>query len=134
MWEGFFMEKEKSKITNYLFTALIQTAVIVLSISIFALVMNFAEIDYKYSPVFGSVAIGLSSFGGAFYLAKRKGNRGYLTGLIIGGITFLIVTLVGMILNDGGITVNTLFHFIIIMLSAITGGIMGVNKNSKKYI
>ena len=128
------MEKEKSKITNYLFTALIQTAVIVLSISIFALVMNFAEIDYKYSPVFGSVAIGLSSFGGAFYLAKRKGNRGYLTGLIIGGITFLIVTLVGMILNDGGITVNTLFHFIIIMLSAITGGIMGVNKNSKKYI
>ena len=50
MWEGFFMEKEKSKITNYLFTALIQTAVIVLSISIFALVMNFAEIDYKYSP------------------------------------------------------------------------------------
>ena len=128
------MEKEKSKITNYLFTALIQTAVIVLSISIFALVMNFAEIDYKYSPVFGSVAIGLSSFAGAFYLAKRKGNRGYLTGLIIGGITFLIVTLVGMILNDGGITVNTLFHFIIIMLSAITGGIMGVNKNSKKYI
>ncbi len=128
------MENEKTKITSYLVTALIQIVVILLSISLFALIMNFAEIDYKYSPVFGSVSMGLSALAGAFYLAKTKGNKGYLTGLIIGGITFLIVTLVGMIINNGGITLNTLFHFIIIMLSAITGGIMGVNKNSKKYI
>lgn len=128
------MEKEKTKITSYLVTAIIQIAVILLSISIFALIMNFAEIDYKYSPVFGSISMGLSALAGSFYLAKAKGNKGYLTGLIIGGITFFIVTLVGMIINDGGITINTLFHFIIIILAAITGGITGVNKNSKKYI
>lgn len=128
------MEKEKTKIKSYLVTGLIQIAVILLSISVFALIMNFADIDYKYSPVFGSVTMGLSALAGSFYLAKTKGNKGYLTGLIIGGVTFLIVTLVGMIINDGGISINTLFHLVIIMLAAITGGIMGVNKNIKKYI
>lgn len=128
------MEKEKTKIKSYLVTGLIQIAVILLSISVFALIMNFADIDYKYSPVFGSVTMGLSALAGSFYLAKTKGNKGYLIGLIIGGVTFLIVTLVGMIINDGGISINTLFHLVIIMLAAITGGIMGVNKNTKKYI
>lgn len=128
------MEKEKTKITVYLITALIQIGVVLLSISIFALIMNLAEIDYKYSPVFGTISMSLGALAGAFYLAKAKGNKGYLTGLIIGGITFLIVTLIGMIINDGGITLNTLFHFIIIMLASVTGGIMGVNKNRKKYI
>ncbi len=128
------MKADKNNIISYLITVAIQTIIILISVSIFAIIMNLAEIDYKYSPVLGSVSAGLSAFFGAFYLAKRKGNKGYLTGLVVGGITFLFITLVGMVINDGGITVNTLFHFIITILSAITGGIMGVNKNSKKYI
>ena len=128
------MKADKNKIISYLITLAIQTIIILFTISIFSIVINLAEIDYKYSPIFASVSAGLSALVGAFYLAKRKGNKGYLTGIIIGGITFLIITLIGMLLNDGGITLNTLFHFIIIQLASITGGIMGVNKNSKKYI
>lgn len=134
MWEGFFMKLDRKKLTLYITVAVLQIISILISVSIFSIIINVAEIDYKYSPVFGSISAGLSALVGALYLAKRKGNKGYLTGLALGGITFLFITLIGMIINDGGITVNTVFHLVIILLSGITGGIIGVNKNSKKYI
>ncbi len=128
------MEKEKIKIVPIIIGVLIQVAVTLLSISLFSVIINLAEIDYKYSPVFGSVAVALGAFVGSFYHSGKKGTKGYLTGMLVGIITFIIVTLVGLIINDGGITINTLFHLIIIMLSAVSGGIMGVNKKGNRYI
>lgn len=128
------MEKERKEIMPILIGVLIQIAVTLLSISVFAVLINLANVDYKYSPVLGSVAMALGAFAGAFYLSHKKGSKGYLIGSALGGITFVIVTLIGLIINDGGLTINTLFHLIIIMLAAITGGVIGVNKKGKRYI
>ncbi len=103
-------------------------------ICIFALVINFADIDLKYSPVFASISVALGVLTGSYYLSSKKGNKGFLTGLCIGGIAFIIITLVGLIINQGGIGINTLFHLIITVLSGIIGGVLGVNKRPKKYI
>ena len=128
------MEREKMKILPIIITVLLQIAVTLVFVAIFSLAINLANIDYKYSPVFGSVSAALGAFVSSYFLSSKKKSKGYLLGALVGGITFIIVTLVGMIINDGGITINTLFHFIIIMLSAITGGVLGVNKKGKKYI
>ena len=122
------MEKEKIKIKPILFSALFQIAVTLILVAVFAVIMNLTDMDYKYAPVLGSVATGIGAFIGAMFFSSKKKTKGYLTGLAFGGITFIIVTLIGMILNDGGLTVNTVFHLVIIMLSAISGGIIGVNK------
>lgn len=114
-------------------SVLLQIGVTVGFIAIFAAVMYFAEIDSKFSPIFGSVAVALGAFFNAFYLASKKKSKGYLYGLIVGGITFLLITVIGLIMGNS-ITVNTLFHLIIIMLSSIIGGILGVNKKGEKYI
>ena len=38
-------------------------------------------------------------------------------------------------INRGGLTQNTLFRFVILMLSSVIGGILGVNRKSQhKYI
>ena len=128
------MEKEKIKILPTIISVLLQMAVTLILVAVFALIINLTDIDYKYAPVFGSVAVGFGSLAGAMRHSAKKKSKGYLIGLAFGGATLLIVTLIGLILNGGGLTSNTLFHFIIIMLSSLSGGILGVNMGGKKYI
>ncbi len=128
------MDNKKSKYITYLITAIIEIAVTLLAVSLFSIVMNSVDIDYKYSPVFGSVSVALGCLMASYFLSNKKKNKGYLIGATIGVITFLVITLIGLIINQGGIGINTLFHLVIIMLSSIIGGILGVNKKGKKYI
>lgn len=128
------MDNKKSKYITYLITAIIEIAVTLLAVSLFSIVMNSVDIDYKYSPVFGSVSVSLGSLIASYFLSNKKKNKGYLIGATTGFITFIVVTVIGLIINQGGIGINTLFHLVIIMLSSIIGGILGVNKKGKKYI
>ncbi|MGN0494561.1 MAG: TIGR04086 family membrane protein [Acutalibacteraceae bacterium] len=108
------------------------TAVFIL---LFALVMYLSGGAAKYAAVFATLSAAAGSFAGAYCTAKSKGSKGWLAGAVIGGVTFVLITLISLILNRGGVTLNTLFHFIIIMLSSLIGGIVGVSKgNSHKYI
>ncbi len=111
---------------------IITTGIFILLFSVF---MYLSQMGYEYSPVFATVSLAAGTFVSAFYAAKKIGSRGFLTGIIVGGVTFIAVTLISLIVDKGSLTSNTLFHFIIIMLSALIGGIMGVNKaHNKKYI
>ena len=125
---------KKQNLILIISAVIMQILVTAIFIAVFAAVMYALETDYKYSPVFGSISVGAGAFFGAFYLSRRKKSKGYVYGLIIGAVTFCIVTVIGLIINQGTLTVNTLFHFIIIMLSALIGGITGVNKGPQKYI
>ena len=75
------------------------------------------------------------AFAAAFYLSGKNGSRGWLTGAAVGGIVFCVLTLISLMINRGGLTQNTLFRFVILMLSSVIGGILGVNRKSQhKYI
>lgn len=114
---------------------IIEIAVTAFFVAVFALIMYLAEAGYKYASVFATVSIALGAFAACFYAAGKTGRRGWLTGMIIGGGTFVIVTLVSLISDSGSVTYNTLFHFIIIMLSSLIGAVIGVNRGtSHKYI
>ena len=138
---GIFMSKDslytagKKGYFNYITGFIIGVVVAAAFIAVFALVMYFAGAAAEYAPVFATLSVAVGSFAAAFFTARRQGNRGWLAGAIIGGITCILITLISLIINSGGVTLNTLFHFIIIMLSSVIGGIIGVNKGkSHKYI
>ena len=106
-----------------------------LFIVLFAFIMYLSGGAAKYAAVFATLSAAFGGFAGAFITAKSMGSGGWLAGAVIGGITFVLITLISLILNRGGLTLNTLFHFIIIMLASLIGGITGVNKGkSHKYI
>ena len=115
-------------------TSIILILITTAFMGIFAGVMYFAQLDKNLSPLLATISLAAGTLSAAYYASSKIGNKGYLTGLSVGGITFVIITLISLITDEGGITINTLFHFIIIMLSALIGGIMGVNKKPKKYI
>lgn len=114
------------------FTGVIVTAVFIF---IFAAVMYFLELDKMYSVIFATISVALGCFSAAYVASYKNKSKGFLIGLTVGGITFAVILLISLIVDKGAIGINTIFHFIIFMLSAIIGGVMGVNKaNNTKYI
>ena len=106
-----------------------------LSMLLFAAVLYFLEGGYEYSPLFASISLGIGCFLASLYAAKKIGQKGLLVGSIIGGITFIIITLVSLMARKDIFTRNTLFKLRRLMLSSFIGGVLGVNsKQNQKYI
>ena len=104
---------------------LLFAAVFAAAVMLFALIMYIFAAGFKYSALFAT----LSAASG------KNGSRGWLTGAAVGGIVFCVLTLISLMINRGGLTQNTLFRFVILMLSSVIGGILGVNRKSQhKYI
>ena len=106
----------------------------ILLLLIFAAVILLADIDRAFAQPLSSIALGVGGFAAAIYTAKKIGGKGYLVGLIIGLLSFVVVTLIGLIINKNGLTKASVFRFIISFLSSVIGGIIGVNKKTQKYI
>ena len=115
-------------------TSILQIVLSLILISLFSFVMYFLELDKSLSVIFATLSIAISSLVTSFFISKEIGNKGYITGFVIGITTFILITLISFIVDKGTVSLNTLFHFIIILLSSMIGGILGVNKKPKKYI
>lgn len=132
------MKKELSQTANrrkysvYIKSLIIELAVTFVFILLFAVIMYLTESGYEYASIFATVSIAAGTLAAAFAAAKAFGSKGLLTGALIGAVTFAVVTIISLITDDGGLTVNTLFHFIIIMLSSLIGGVLGVSRQSKR--
>lgn len=102
--------------------------------ALFSALMYFLELDKDYSPIFATVSVAIGCFLTAYFTSGKIGQKGLITGLITGLSVFILITVISLIVDKGTVTSNTLFHFIIFVLSSLIGGVMGVNKKSKKYI
>ena len=131
--------KKETEIKKNLTSLCLKTAFLEISVSfifivMFSAVMYLFNLNKVLSTIFATVSVSFGALIASFFTAKKLQNKGYLIGGAVGISTFIIITLISFVMDDGGITFNTLFHFIIIMLSSLIGGICGVNKQGKKYI
>ncbi len=102
---------------------------------IFAAVLYFLEGGYQFSPLFATISLGIGCFAASFYVSRKFGKRGLLNGAIVGGVTFIIITLVALMASKDIFSINTLFKLIILMLMSFIGGVLGVNtKQNQKFI
>ena len=126
---------ENNKIKMIITGVIIGIIITTVFVFIFAAVMYFAGLDKIYSVIFATVSVAFGCFAAAYSMARKNKSKGFLIGTVVGLVTFFVITLISLIADKGAVGTNTLFHFIIFMLSAIVGGVMGVNKaDSKKYI
>lgn len=130
-----FSKPQENKRNIFLISAIIGVSISLLFIFIFSLIMLFGEIDRAFAAPFSTFSVAAGTFFSAMYTAHKIGDKGYLWGIVTGSITFFIILIISLIVDNSGLSMNTLFHFIIILLSSLTGGIIGVNKGkNKKYI
>lgn len=129
------LENKKINYFTIFKTFLIEILTSFLFVLIFAVVMLLLEGGYQFSNLFATVSVAAGTLVAAFYLGKKLGNKGIFIGGSIGGITFIIITILSLILDNGAVGMNMLLRFIIIMLSGLIGGIIGVNKKTnQRYI
>ena len=114
---------------------LILVIITVVSMFLFATVLYFLEGGFQYSPIFATISLGLGCLAASFFASKKIGQKGFFIGSMVGGITFVIITLVSLMASKDVFTLNTLFKLIILMLMSFIGGVLGVNsKQNQKFI
>lgn len=129
------MKNESKNYIKIIKAVLILVISALVSVFVFATVMYFIEGGYEYSPLFATVSVAVGSLLSSMYLAKQNGKKGLLIGAAVGGTVFVILMLISLIVDSSALGINTLFRFIIIMLSSLIGGVVGVNKKTnEKYI
>lgn len=130
-----FSKKDNvNKKNAYLIGAIFGVLTAVAAMLIFAAVLLFFNIDRAYAAPFATISVAIGCFSAARHTAKKIGDKGYIIGLIIGLVVFVVITALSLVIGNG-LSLNTLFHFIIMMLASLVGGITGVNQNKhKKYI
>ena len=128
------MENKKIDYILLLKTILIFVIFSAVSVFLFAAALYFLESGYEYSPLFATISIAIGCFAAAFYLGSKLGKNGILIGFSVGGIVFIIATLITLLVNSGAVSMHILLRLVILMLASIIGAIIGVNrKDNQKY-
>lgn len=127
--ESIYNVKEKVLI----FTLAISVGVVIslVSVLILALITLFLDLPEAAVSLFAMTSLAIGGFSSAFLSSKKLKKRGIINGIICAAATFLLVFFISLIVDKGGISLNTLFNLIAAVLSGLIGGISGVGQ--KKY-
>ena len=102
---------------------------LILSFSFLINIFNYFELFslgvYKTVLIFFSL---LSVCTGAFLLGKKTLQKGYLEGLKFGIITCFLMFMISYLAFDEGFSVNSLIYYLILIFSAVTSSMIGINK------
>ncbi len=124
----------RGKLVVYLITVVLGFVITFIFMLLFAVLGTALDLADSFATPFASVAVALGALFSAFFASKKLKRGGLVNGLICGGAIFLISAAISLGVDAGSLTLNTLFNFVIIMLSALIGGVWGVNQPTKKII
>lgn len=95
--------------------------------------LNYSEIlSIKAISIISFIFLILLFLSSGFLIAQKIDSKGYISGLIIGGINFTILFLISIVLNCD-LSLSYLLYLLILLLSSTMGGMFGINiKKSKK--
>lgn len=114
---------------------LIEVAVSLIFLLLFAAGMTLLEGGSAFAPLFATLSVSAGALAASFYLARKAEKKGWLYGLATGGITFVLLTTVGLAVGEGGMTLTSLFRFVILLLCSLIGGVTGVGKaGNRRYL
>ncbi len=125
------LTQEKPKVITYAISVVVGAAVTFIFMLIFAALIVGADLPDGFVAPAASLATAFGGFASGFITSKILKSGGLVNGAITGGVLFLIVLVISLFADRGGLTLNTLFNFLIIMLSALIGGVLGVGGKKK---
>ena len=134
MKKSYSVTASYSKPTVFAIGTAIAVIVAALMLLLFAFFMTVVDIPKGYAFPLSSIAMGVGSFFGAGYSAKKLKEKGYLCGLVVGAILFLICTIVGVFVNGVQFTALTPLRAIISVLMGMIGGITAINSSSTRSL
>ena len=128
MYNGFIKKDNVSKKSAYITGGIIGVLSCLAMMLIFSAVLLCFNIDRKFAAPFATISVAIGSYISSRITAKKIGDKGYMIGLIIGSVIFVVITVLSIIVGNS-LSLNTLFHFIIIMLEIL----LKCKKNQLNY-
>ena len=121
----------KEKVLIYALAVGIGTVLSMLSVLFLGLVSLLLDLGEASASLFAALSLAVGGFSSAHLSSKKFKKKGIVNGIICAAVTFLLVFFISLIVDNGGITLNTLFNLVAALLSGLIGGISGVGQ--KKY-
>ena len=135
MKNNFFAKGEATPFRLFMVATTVELIVTAVFVVLFAALMLTVSSTLGFASVFATVSLAMGCLAASYAVAKSTGEKGWLYGLLVGGVTFLIVLAVALLMNRGSLTLTTPFRFMILMLSSLIGGVIGVNRaHRRKYL
>jgi putative membrane protein (TIGR04086 family) len=106
-------------------------AVLILSNAVFAAVVTAFEMPARARGLFSAIAVAGATLSAAFTLARRRRSGGIFIGIAVSAAVIVMIA-IGSLINPGEITaLGTFAKSILVVVSALIGGIYGVNAKQK---
>lgn len=118
---------------NILLGAGIGFGITLLMLLLMAVLMLATGINTNMASPLASVALAAGSAMGSYIAAFRNKQKGFVCALLIAAIIFAGITLVALIISRE-FSLMSLIHLVVVVLSSLIGGILGVNKSDKVKI
>lgn len=92
------------------------------------------DMSESFSTLVSGICLGLGSIFAGYISSKKIGYSGILNGMFCGLFIYLIIFLFSLFLSEKGFSIVSLSHFLISLISASIGGILGVNSSHKRKL
>lgn len=111
--------------------SIISTAILLF---IFAFLLTIYDASDSIVVIMSMLAWGIGALAGGFAAAKSYGKNGLIIGFCSGLIMFLILTIVAMIINSSGLTIQSFIKLVLSVICACVGGVLGINLKRKRKL
>ena len=102
--------------------------VTVIMMMIFSLFLTYTSLKESMIPVLNTIIMIGSIVLGSIYLTLKVGEKGWLNGMIIGVLYFIILLLLNkLIINDLNLSIFSFTKLLISIVTGIIGGMIGIN-------
>ncbi|MBR4178382.1 MAG: TIGR04086 family membrane protein [Bacilli bacterium] len=115
-----------NKIYNYLKSYILFITIFLIYLIIISAIYYFELFSYKTISVINFVFMIILFFITGFKISSLERNKGYFKGFIISICIIILFILISLISSK--ITLSSLIYYLSLILSSITGGIIGVTK------
>lgn len=120
------------RIKPFIISAVFGSAVTIILLLIFALIISKIDAPLGIIGVLSSVALGIGCIAAGITIGKIFRKNGLFLGGFIGIVIFAICFLVSLIIGDG-YSAFAVIKLIISICAGAIGGVAGVNSKSKRY-
>lgn len=117
----------KNIITNAIKGVVISIILTILLILGISLIMLFKDLTSKTFNVLWVIITCISIIFGGVYSAKENSEKGWLVGLIVAIIYFIIISIASIIFNDFSFGVFDFIRLIVALIIGALAGILGIN-------
>lgn len=118
-----------NKIINYLKSISLFLILFIVYLLIISLIYFLEVINYNTVSIINYIIILLLFFILGFKTSILERNKGYLNGFIVSSTLCIIFSLITLFISKYSFA--TLVYYLSLILSSITGGIIGIQKSAK---